>query len=118
MKSTLAGDESSKVNKPPSPQAERTAPNSLKPSSPKGVQGSPGAGGALTSPTRVTPDQDPMDASSVPGPTESPEHHSRALSLMDLELSVDLNVVRAHPRHNPRRFHDNVHRSQSPYGTT
>jgi hypothetical protein len=71
-KNTLAGGEFPKVDKPLSPQAEKIKPDSPKPSSPKDVQGSPGAGGAPTSPIRVTPDQDPADASSVPGPTESP----------------------------------------------
>jgi hypothetical protein len=72
-KSTPTGGESPKVDKPLSPQAERTAPDSLKPLSPKGVPGSPGAGGAPISPTCAAPDQDPVDASLVPGPTESPE---------------------------------------------
>jgi hypothetical protein len=72
VKSTPAGGESPKVYKPPSHQAERTALDSLKPSNPKGAQGSPSAGGALTSPTRATPDQNPVDACLVPGPNESP----------------------------------------------
>jgi hypothetical protein len=71
-KSTPAGDESPKVDKPSSPQAGKIMPDSPMPSSPKGVQGSPDAGGAPTSPTHATPDQDPTNTSSVPGPTESP----------------------------------------------
>jgi hypothetical protein len=70
-KSTPVGDESPKVDKPLSPQDGKTTPDSSKPSSPKGVHGSPGAGGAPTSPTRGASDQDPADASSVPGPNES-----------------------------------------------
>jgi hypothetical protein len=66
-----SGNESSKVDKPPSPQTKRTALDSLKLSSPKGVQGSHGASGALTSPTRVASDQDPTGTSSVLEPTES-----------------------------------------------
>jgi hypothetical protein len=46
MKSAPAGGESLKVDKPLSPQAERNALDSSKPSSPKDAQGSPGAGGA------------------------------------------------------------------------
>jgi hypothetical protein len=72
VKSTPAGGESPKVAKPRSPQAEKTALDSLKPCSPKGAQGSPCAGGAPTSPTRVAPDHDPVGDSSVLGPTESP----------------------------------------------
>jgi hypothetical protein len=72
MKSTRAGGEYSKADKPPSSQAERTAPDSLKPSRPKGAQGSPGAGGALTFPTHAAPDQDPVNASLMSRPTESP----------------------------------------------
>jgi hypothetical protein len=66
------GNESSKVDKPPIPQTKRTTLDSLKPSNPKGVQGSHGVGGASTSPTRAAPDQDPASASSVSEPTESP----------------------------------------------
>jgi hypothetical protein len=72
VKSTPTGGESLKVDKPPSLQAEKVTPDSLKPSKPKGAQGSHSSGCALTSPTRVTPDHDPAGASSVPGPTESP----------------------------------------------
>jgi hypothetical protein len=60
------------VDKPLSPRAEKVMPDPLKPSSPKGEQGSPGAGGALTSPIHAAPNQDPVDASSVPRPAESP----------------------------------------------
>jgi hypothetical protein len=70
--STLASGESLKVDKPLSLEAEKTVPDSLKPSSPKGVQGSPSASGALTSLTCAAPDHDPTGASSVSGPTESP----------------------------------------------
>jgi hypothetical protein len=44
-------------------------PKTLKP---KRCEGSPSAGGAPTSPTCATPNQDLVDASSVPGSTESP----------------------------------------------
>jgi hypothetical protein len=75
-KSTPIGDESPKVDNPLSPQDGKTTPDSSKPSSPKGVQGSLGAGGALTSPTHGASDQDPVDTSSVPGPNESPRMSS------------------------------------------
>jgi hypothetical protein len=117
-KSTPVGGESPKVDKPASPQAKKAAPDSSKPSSPKGAQGSPGVGGALTSPTRAATDQDPADASSVPRPTEHPERLPQAPSLMDLEMPMDLNMVKARLCHSLRRFCDSVHGSQSPYGTT
>jgi hypothetical protein len=72
VKNTPAGGESPKVDKPPNLQVKRTAPDFLKPSNPKGAQGSPGASDALTSPTRGAPDQDPADASLVPGPNKCP----------------------------------------------
>jgi hypothetical protein len=58
VKSVLADGEFPKVDKPLSPQAERTALDSLKPTSPKGVHGSPGVGSALTSSTRAASGQD------------------------------------------------------------
>jgi hypothetical protein len=72
MKRVPVGSKSLKVDKPSSPQAERTVLDSPKHSSPKGAQGSLGAGGAPTSPTRAAPDQDPTGASSVLGPIEYP----------------------------------------------
>jgi hypothetical protein len=72
VKSSPTNSEFLKVDKPPSPLPERTAPDSLKPSSQKGEQGPPGAGGASSSPTYTTLGQDPAGASSVLEPTESP----------------------------------------------
>jgi hypothetical protein len=72
MKSAPAGGESPKVDKPLNPHTERTAPDSPKPSSPKDVQGSPGACGALTSSTHATLSQDAASTSSGPEPAESP----------------------------------------------
>jgi hypothetical protein len=60
------------VDKTLSPQAKRIAPNSPKPSSPKGARGSPSVGGAPISPTRATPGQDPTGTSSVSEIAESP----------------------------------------------
>jgi hypothetical protein len=105
------------VDKPPSPQAEKATLDSLKPSNPKGVRGSPGAGGALTSPTHAAPDHDPTGASSVLGPTESPRASPLSPGLKDSGPPMGLNVGRAHPGHNLRRFHDSVHGSLSLYGT-
>jgi hypothetical protein len=50
-KSALVDGESPKVDKPLSPQAERTTPEPTKPSSTKDARGSPSDGGAPTSPT-------------------------------------------------------------------
>jgi hypothetical protein len=71
--SALFGGKSPTVDKPPRPQAERTVPNPPKPSSTKDTQGSPGSGGALTSPTHAIPGQDPTGTSSGPEPIESPK---------------------------------------------
>jgi hypothetical protein len=46
------------------------------------------------------------------------EHLPQAPGLMDSGLPVGLSMMRARLRHSLRRFHDSVHRSQSPYGTT
>jgi hypothetical protein len=70
--STPAGEVSPKVDKPPSPQTEKTMPDALKPSNPNGAQGYPGAGSAPTSPTHATLDHDLVGASSVMGPAKSP----------------------------------------------
>jgi hypothetical protein len=116
-KSTPAGGESPKVEKPSSPQAERTTPDSLKPSRPKGVQGSPGASGTLTSSTHDTQLiilRVPPRCRDQPSP---PEHLPQALGLMDSGPLVGHSVVRAHLCHILRRFRDNVHGLQSPYGT-
>jgi hypothetical protein len=109
VKSALAGGETQKVDKPLSPQAERTAPDSLKPSSPKGARGSPSADGAVTSPTRVASCPDPADTSSVPEPTKSPEHLPQALGLMDSGLLVSLSMVRAHLCYSLGRFCNSAH---------
>jgi hypothetical protein len=60
------------VDEPPSPQTKRTTPDSLKPSSPKGARDSPGADGAPNSLTHAAPGKDPVGASLVPKPNESP----------------------------------------------
>jgi hypothetical protein len=118
VKSAPAGIESPKVDKPPIPQAERTVPDSLKPSSPKGAQGSPGAGGASTSPNMlpwVRTLQAPPQCRNQPSPSEQ---LPGGPGLMDSVLPVGLSMMRAHPHHSLRRFRDSVHGSQSPYGTT
>jgi hypothetical protein len=61
-KSAPIGNESPKVDKPPSPQVERTVPDPPKPSSPKDARGFPGAGSALTSPSRAASGQDPAES--------------------------------------------------------
>jgi hypothetical protein len=61
-KSAPIGNESPKVDKPPSPQVERTVPDPPKPLSPKDARGFPGAGSALTSPSRAASGQDPAES--------------------------------------------------------
>jgi hypothetical protein len=72
-KSAPVGGESLKVDKPPSPQADKTALEPLKPPSPKDARGSPSTGGAPPSPTHVVSGHNPVGASSGPEPAESPE---------------------------------------------
>jgi hypothetical protein len=105
-------------DKPSSPQAERTTPDSPKPSSPKGVQGSLGAGGASTSLAYAAPDQGPAGTSSGLEPAEPPRASPQAPSPMDMGLLVGLSTARAHPCHNMRNLHNGVHGSQSLYGGT
>jgi hypothetical protein len=72
-KSALVSGESRKVDKPPSPQAEKIVPEPSKPPSPKDVQGSPVTRGAPPSPTRATSGHYSAGASSGPEPAESPK---------------------------------------------
>jgi hypothetical protein len=72
-KSAPVGSKSPNVDKPPSPLAEKSVPKSSKPPDPKDAQGSPGAGGALPSPTRAASGQNLMGTSSGPEPAKSPE---------------------------------------------
>jgi hypothetical protein len=118
VKSASADGESPKVNKPTSPQAKRTTPDSPKPSSPKGAHGSPGAGSAPTSLTHAAPGQDLARTSSGLEPAESPRASPQALSPMDSGLLVGLSMVRVHPCHNLRNLHNNVRGLHSLYGTT
>jgi hypothetical protein len=117
-KSAPADSESPKVDKPPSPQAKRTMLDSLKSSSSKSARGSPGAGGASTSPSCATLGQDPAGASSVSEPIEPPRGSPPSPGHMDSGLAVGLGMVRAHPCHSLSKFCDNVYGSQSPYVTT
>jgi hypothetical protein len=87
VKSAPADDESPKVDRPLSPQAERTAPNSPKPPSPKGARGSPSVGGAPTSPTHATPGQDPAGTFSVPETAESPRASTPSAKSHGLEAA-------------------------------
>jgi hypothetical protein len=61
------------VGKPPSPQNEKTLPESLKPPSPKSAQGSPSTGGAPSSLTRATLGHNPAGTSLDLEPDEFPE---------------------------------------------
>jgi hypothetical protein len=64
---------SPKVDKPLSPQAEKSVSESLKPPSPKGVQNSIGAEGAPTSPTHATLSHDAAGTSPRPEQAEFPK---------------------------------------------
>jgi hypothetical protein len=57
-KSVPVGSESPKVDKPPSPQTEKTTPEPLKPLSPTGAQSPVGAGGTPTTPTHMASGHD------------------------------------------------------------
>jgi hypothetical protein len=72
-KSAPVGSVSPKVNKLPTPNTEKTAPESPKPPSPGGTQGSTCACGALPSlPIQAASSPNPTGASSGSEPTESP----------------------------------------------
>jgi hypothetical protein len=73
MKGAPTGGESLKVDKPPSPQAEKSAPESLKPPSPSNEQGSTGTEGTPTSSFHGTPSHDTMNISQRSELTETPE---------------------------------------------
>jgi hypothetical protein len=64
------------VDKPPSPQAKKTAPKPSKPPSSNGAQSPVGAGGTLTSPTHVASGHDathnPLRLESVECPEMPP----------------------------------------------
>jgi hypothetical protein len=72
-KSAPVSNKSPKVDKPPSPQTEKTTPESLKPPSSKSARGSPGTGGAPSSPTCATSGHNAVGTSSGPGPDEFPK---------------------------------------------
>jgi hypothetical protein len=73
VKSASAGGESPKVDKPLSPQAERTVPDSSKPLSPKGVLNNTSAESALTSPPHAASSHDAVDTSPRLEPAMFPE---------------------------------------------
>jgi hypothetical protein len=72
-KSAPVGSKSPKVDKPLIPQTMKTTPKSLKLPSPKSARGSPGTGGAPSSPTRGTSGHNLMGTSSGPEPDKFPE---------------------------------------------
>jgi hypothetical protein len=72
-KSAPVSSEPQKVDKPLSPQAEKTKAESLKPPSPEGSQGSSGAGGAPYPLTCATLGHNPAGTPSGPEPAKSPE---------------------------------------------
>jgi hypothetical protein len=72
-KSVPVGSESPKADKPPSPQADTTTPEPLKPPSATGAQSPIGADGTLTSPIHMASGQDAANNSPKPESTEWPE---------------------------------------------
>jgi hypothetical protein len=72
-KSAPVGAESQKVDKPLSPQAEKSTPEPLKPPSPKGVPNPADAESAPTSPTRATSSHVDVGTSLMPEPVKFPE---------------------------------------------
>jgi hypothetical protein len=73
VKGAPTDSESPKVDKPPSPLAEKPVLEPSKPSSPESVQGPSGAVDTLTSPSRATSSHDTTNISPRPEPTETPE---------------------------------------------
>jgi hypothetical protein len=72
------------VDKPPSPKAEKNAPEPRRPSTPIGAQGPTGAGGAPPYPTRADSSHDVAGSSPRPEPTElleSPPLDSQSFGL-------------------------------------
>jgi hypothetical protein len=72
-KSVPIGSESSKVDKPSSPQAEKTTLEPSKPPSPGGTQSPADVDGALTSPTHAALSRNARNSSPMLDPTERPE---------------------------------------------
>jgi hypothetical protein len=72
VKGVPTGGESPKVEKPLSPQAKKSAPESPKAPSPKNAQGPTGAEGILTSSFHATPSHD-TNTSRRLDPTEMPK---------------------------------------------
>jgi hypothetical protein len=73
MKSAPVGGVSPKVDKPSTPQAEKSASEPLNPPSPKGVPNPTGAESALTSLTHATSSHNAADTSPRPKPAEFPK---------------------------------------------
>jgi hypothetical protein len=118
LKSASASDKSPKVDKPPSPQVERTALDSPKTSSPK-VCKAPLVVAVLRHlqpvPPRARTLWVPLQCRNQ---MSTPEHLPQAPGLMDSGLPVGLSIVRGLLGRSLRRIHDKIHGSQSPYGTT
>jgi hypothetical protein len=112
-KSVPAGSEPPKVDKPQSPQAEKTTSEPPKPPSPKGVQGPINTEGASTSPTHVASSRDAASNSPRAIPTEFPEMSPPSRGPMDLGLPVDRNQAKARLWLGPS---DSIRVLQSPSG--
>jgi hypothetical protein len=109
-KNATTGGESQKVDKPRRPQAEKTAPDNLKPPSPKDMQHSSHTGGALPSPTCAASGHNPTGASTGPEPAESPKHLHQDTSPMDSGLLVGTKLARAHPCLNLKSCRSSIHK--------
>jgi hypothetical protein len=105
------------VDKPPSPQPERTAPDPLKSSSPKDARGSPGAGDAPTSPSHAALGRDPVGISLRPKTVESPRACPPSPQSYGLGVPVGISMVRARMCLSRRKHRGNLHGLQSPCGT-
>jgi hypothetical protein len=86
----MAVGESQKVDKAPSPQAEKSTSEPLKPPSPKGVPNPASAESAPTSPTHAALSHDAASTSPILEPAEFPEAPPPSTQLYGLEATGGL----------------------------
>jgi hypothetical protein len=84
------------MDKPLIPQTKKTMPESLKLLSPKGARGSPGTGGAPSSPTHGTSGHNHMGTSSGLEPNEFSEA-SPPIKILRVNLAYILKLTRDAP---------------------
>jgi hypothetical protein len=97
------------VDKPLSPQAEKTVLEPPKPPSPEDARGSPGTGGAPPSPARVASGHNPMGTSLSPKPAEFLEASPLKPRSYGLRVAGGCQPVRAHPCLSPRNSGGTTH---------